>query len=153
MERKFCVFGGLTILNGYLKCAQMERVRNSDSEKHVKKQNRTSSTDLSFKTLWDIFLGHPVLKRSFLVLYILWHVDCYVASLSQVTVISSYLVLFFSSLVARMSHCGKASKSEVLWLPIDWIPTKNFNSEIENVGKHIHLCSLYHHDFEGRCPQ
>ena len=60
MEKKSCVFGGLTILNGYLKCAQMERVRNSYSETNVKKQNLTSSTDLSFKTLWDIFLGHPV---------------------------------------------------------------------------------------------
>ena len=43
----------------YLKCAQMERVLNSDSETHVEKQNRTSKTDLSFKTLWDIFFGTP----------------------------------------------------------------------------------------------
>ena len=41
----------------------MERTRNSDSETHVKKYNRTSGTDLSLKSLWDIFLGHPVSIR------------------------------------------------------------------------------------------
>ena len=40
----------------------MERARNSDSKTHVKKYNRTSGTDLSKKSLWDIFLGHPVLR-------------------------------------------------------------------------------------------
>ena len=37
----------------------MERARNSDSETHVKKYNWTSGTDLSKKTLWDIFFGAP----------------------------------------------------------------------------------------------
>ena len=33
----FLAFLGLKILNGYLKCAQMERAQNSDSETHVEK--------------------------------------------------------------------------------------------------------------------
>ena len=37
----------------------MERARNSDSETHVKKYNWTSGTDLSKKSLWDIFFGAP----------------------------------------------------------------------------------------------
>ena len=40
----------------------MERAWNSDSETHVKKYNRTSGAYLSLKSLWDIFLGHPVDK-------------------------------------------------------------------------------------------
>ena len=44
-----CVFGvfrALNILNGYVLSVKMERAQNSDSETHVKKQNRTSGTDL-----------------------------------------------------------------------------------------------------------
>ena len=37
----------------------MERARDSDSETHVKKYNWTSGTDLSKKSLWDIFFGAP----------------------------------------------------------------------------------------------
>ena len=44
---RFKRFWGLKILNRHLKCAQMERAQNSDSETHVKKYNRTSGTDLS----------------------------------------------------------------------------------------------------------
>ena len=43
----FCVFGALNILNEYVKSVQIEQARNSDSETHVKKYNRTSGTDLS----------------------------------------------------------------------------------------------------------
>ena len=39
----------------------MERAQNSDSKTHVEKLNRTSTIDLSFNTLWEIILGHPVL--------------------------------------------------------------------------------------------
>ena len=38
----------------------MNRAQNSDSKTHAEKSNPTSRTDYSSKTLWDIFLGHPV---------------------------------------------------------------------------------------------
>ena len=38
----------------------MNRAENSDSITHAEKSNPTSRTDFSSKTLWDIFLGHPV---------------------------------------------------------------------------------------------
>ena len=38
----------------------MDRARNYDSETPVEKLNPTSTTDVSYKTLCIIFLGHPV---------------------------------------------------------------------------------------------
>ena len=38
----------------------MNRAQNSDFKTHAEKSNPTSRTDFSSKTLWDIFLGHPV---------------------------------------------------------------------------------------------
>ena len=38
----------------------MNQAENSDSITHAEKSNPTSRTDFSSKTLWDIFLGHPV---------------------------------------------------------------------------------------------
>ena len=43
----------------------MNQARNSDSKTHVEKSNPTSGTDLSSKTLRNIFLGHPVEERKF----------------------------------------------------------------------------------------
>ena len=58
----------------------MNQAQNSESKTHAGKYNRPSRTDLSFKALTDIFLGHPVVDTyySYLLTYILqipksWH--------------------------------------------------------------------------------
>ena len=40
----------------------MKLAQNSDAKTHMGKYNRTPRTDLSKKSLWDIFLNHPVVS-------------------------------------------------------------------------------------------
>ena len=56
---RFCIFRAVKILNRYNLSGWMKRAQNSDSKTHVKKQNPTSRTEISRKSLKYLFLETP----------------------------------------------------------------------------------------------
>ena len=69
----FCVFRAENILKCYHLSGRMNRAQNSDSETHVKKQNRTSRTEIGQNSLKYLFFETPCICHICIIFVILFH--------------------------------------------------------------------------------